>query len=990
MDSLGLVNELFLDDTSDANHMGQGNFHEGEAALLRESKTRISRDRYASPTDQHFIEMDKNNVILDHKLDKARGVSDSCLSPNGPIFVEFGSEGLELAINEQQAPENLADRCISPSIQIHREEPASPLMISSPTSTPRLIVENAEMDWDSMQHHVFSSRKGKLRRNIPVNTTTSESTLLAADCNITAAKVLGEKPGEMDLKEALPLPKSMIRPPPDMQNVSSKITRQRMPASSADVSKGEHLSAKGEHSTNETKTRHKVKLRRHTVSEQKLFSNDSVAESLAQEIVEIALNELFPVAQAGFESSEKTDTQLDELLALQAKIKKKNSLSSDFVSSHTTLFEDDRQKKRRGKSQIGQANIPLFETTSTSPGVRRATPTKSSERKKDVAPTRRKDQAKNETRSFSGVAASSMDNTRSASIPNSKHKSHHVDQTTTARASFADFMPGVESDQSIAVSTFVLRKDVALRPQLKIVLDEIRRRRAERKIPTAQQEPNDQLGIPTSEPNDTLESKDRLVVPEKDTKNNQKPKTFVAAFDEYDRLLDQLLRQNKILKQGGNASTTSLGDDSGIVKDRVTWIRRERDQAIDKYDSLLEVSDNQNGQDVHGTEVPKNLADIKSGRGIALQMTTSTPPRGSCTQDPRRTNVEVNSVVPSAAVQLKHESHHDKNVIVGQVDQNNAGPVSRGIEDCRDSPPDLCNDLRSESIPLCKSNTDNDTSGSIGELSEEKQTWFGSPTVPKVDTHRQLNAQVSKTGQNPITMHLTMPPLSPQSTTLPFLAKVEEEMDRPPRIVSIEVREPSSKQASSAWDEIWDHDRPDTPETIAPPKRQQATNPHCSTEVRISSPEKQRLLGSQTSHVTRKLRRQLDLARLATLAIRNSNQSLSLELQAFKHKLWQHRTCKRGERDILEACHYQLGSFQRRLKENRQIHHGAHWPNMDSSPVSTWDEFSDLQGAMLANLELMQYGRESLMGNLRQGVREGRVDEDTERLREVVRMMERL
>jgi hypothetical protein len=55
--------------------------------------------------------------------------------------------------------------------------------------------------------------------------------------------------------------------------------------------------------------------------------------------------------------------------------------------------------------------------------------------------------------------------------------------------------------------------------------------------------------------------------------------TVLETFEKYDILLDQLVRQNKILKRGGSASETSLGGDSEVVNSRVTELRSQRDNA---------------------------------------------------------------------------------------------------------------------------------------------------------------------------------------------------------------------------------------------------------------------------------------------------------------------------------------------------------------------------------------------------------------------------
>ena len=56
--------------------------------------------------------------------------------------------------------------------------------------------------------------------------------------------------------------------------------------------------------------------------------------------------------------------------------------------------------------------------------------------------------------------------------------------------------------------------------------------------------------------------------------------TMEATLEEYDTILDQLVRQNKTLKRGGKASETSLGSDSDIIKGRIIDLRLKTRRAM--------------------------------------------------------------------------------------------------------------------------------------------------------------------------------------------------------------------------------------------------------------------------------------------------------------------------------------------------------------------------------------------------------------------------
>lgn len=175
-------------------------------------------------------------------------------------------------------------------------------------------------------------------------------------------------------------------------------------------------------------------------------------------------------------------------------------------------------------------------------------------------------------------------------------------------------------------------------------------------------------------------------------------------------------------------------------------------------------------------------------------------------------------------------------------------------------------------------------------------------------------------------------------------------------------------------------------------------------EAPRTSSEKRRLLG-EYSDQTRQLRRDLDLARLTSLAIRNSQSNLSQEMQAFKKKLGKHRDCKRGELDILTACHVQLDSFQQRMKETKQTlqqpipmleRNGKprHHPEMrrerevrEEAAERGWEGFTEIKTAMLSNLNLMNHVKKSINSSPPTAVVHKHVDEDTERLLEMQRLM---
>lgn len=159
----------------------------------------------------------------------------------------------------------------------------------------------------------------------------------------------------------------------------------------------------------------------------------------------------------------------------------------------------------------------------------------------------------------------------------------------------------------------------------------------------------------------------------------------------------------------------------------------------------------------------------------------------------------------------------------------------------------------------------------------------------------------------------------------------------------------------------------------------------------VSSPEKRRLLGKEYSDQTSQLRRELDLARLASHQIRNSQAHLSQEMQSFKKKLHKHSHCKRGERAIMAACQSELDGFQQRIKSVKSGMTSSKPADSFTSELtleSTWEDFSEIRGAMLTNLKLMHDAQESLVKE-RFRMDEAHED-DSARLREIQSLMDKI
>lgn len=167
----------------------------------------------------------------------------------------------------------------------------------------------------------------------------------------------------------------------------------------------------------------------------------------------------------------------------------------------------------------------------------------------------------------------------------------------------------------------------------------------------------------------------------------------------------------------------------------------------------------------------------------------------------------------------------------------------------------------------------------------------------------------------------------------------------------------------------------------SPPRRARSASPE---KIRLSSPEKNRLLGKDGDQ-TRRLRQQIDMARLTSQSVRNSHASLSMELLNFKKKLY----AKRGERELLTSSYRAVRSAgptptrQRgaaaaaasfNMSRSQPHHHqhldsasetGAQLQHRDDETQSELtmetasdNNFSTIRGHMLKNLKLMQDAQE--------------------------------
>lgn len=901
----------------------------------------VAPDRYASPGDRTFLEMEDNDRNCGQEV----------------LFVG----------TEHQLPLENPDVWASPSnptrVAYRREpghSPTTTVLTTAVLPLDELLSDNMDSDWDAPKHKT----RGDAQTNVLAqNSGTAEHELRSIGSNPPSAKrelsdaSISYEQAEIGMSQTFP---------PFAKNPNFKSSRDMRP-----------ISPESNH-------------RRSTRPLQK--SVDKGVASIQEADHDLVEDELANVATSNNSTR-------------RSPLKKKES-SAHPSKEGTKVATSKKSKSRSPKKKRESTTLETLEDA-----------TKISSRESKSRSPHKKRVSKTSQCAADVTTVHDAPGERShgaSSTTNDKPTSSRCETLAPATLSEERTEDGLDVlvpvKSSCKVLKFQLRKDVALRPQLQSVLDEIQRRRAERQ--SASIHNGDEEQGTKQDHAEVLTAVDEFISPEAISEQKQFPpdlrdsgpiitepnragdpkksKVFKSAFDEYDCLLDQLLRQNKSLKEGESASQTSLGDDSGILRDRIAWIRRERDQAIDLYDFSLD-------------DALKTMKEDNKGN-------QSCPLIAS--------NIEYDT--PKSPVQSEYDlpkSPEQRGTASSAHGKDAASLVLAANHRSKSCPPTHAASLaeqtgnRAESLSPTKSRRNTVTSPSRGCGTPEmgQQTRQGSPPKTKMDTSEAFQPRFQTPAQSNSRIHDYLAAPSPTKTSparLPFLAKLEEMLDRPPRVVSIEVREPRNGETTTI-----DCDE-DTRQACSPQRRRHrrpaTTTTAAAKSPMVPSPERKRRSGPTVAEAssiehTRRLRRQLDLARLTNLAIRNSNQSLSLELEAFKQRLWQHRNCTRGERDILEACQLQLGSFQRHLEDKRKLpqSHFQHplWSHnrssthfqesKSSSEESSWDEFSNIQGAMLANLELMRSARASMVGKV-YSTRHGAVDEDTARLREVIAMMKRV
>ena len=527
-------------------------------------------------------------------------------------------------------------------------------------------------------------------------------------------------------------------------------------------------------------------------------------------------------------------------------------------------------------------------------------------------------------------------------------------------------------------------------------------------------------------------------------KSSTNSPTMEETLEEYDILLDQLVRQNTTLKRGGKASDTSLGSNSDAIRKQIDTLRQKKAKAAKVLNSVPLTRSR--------GKVPPSPESRQDERPFS-------PRKQSFIPEPRSTPVSVarggsrlsSAVKARAVLKYRPENGHSK-------PGSESPPARPGIVP-------LSSSIRSRSVPTRRQLAqENDTlnaemrrimsySEQVKEVfkpakvHEEKRSLSSiarynkfddhhkgddhrssyeavrpnlTDDVPADDKYQRLHHQVFRPPviSESHVLRSTSPPwhsskkttpksiaskredvkktLSPVSTTPPSSTPYMDKLMRERGIrtsfdMKSDKRNPSPSQRFSPYGngDYGGHRRDEREANkdrhYSPLRRQMEIRESDDTKP-VSSPEKRRLLGNNISKQTDQLKRDLEVARLNSQRIRSSQATLSSELEAFKRKLSQHARNKQGERDIIGACQSELGGFQQRLQATRRGIGARNDSFVSEMTLDTaWEDFSEIRGAMLTNLKLMHDAQERLIRE-RFRVHED-CDDDSARLREIQDLM---
>jgi hypothetical protein len=522
---------------------------------------------------------------------------------------------------------------------------------------------------------------------------------------------------------------------------------------------------------------------------------------------------------------------------------------------------------------------------------------------------------------------------------------------------------------------------------------------------------------------------------EKEMKGNPEKKEFKIeeTLEEYDTLVDQLMRQNKILKRGGRASETSLGSDSEVIKEKIIDLRVKKVKALDSIPSFSKAAkvappspDNWNRHGISKSIASDDIS-VRSDAPSIMKKKGSTFVRAEDLQANSQAPVSINRPPRPEDASPKRLMVRSQSLPSGRIVTTRKNPISAQeneggnkrfmsyTEQVREVFNSLKHRMESKGTKLEKMKAeDTKAKDELYPISNEKYSKVNLPDVHKErmntpksdDTQKSHQTKEKKSGwtltsnEGHQEQESRLQNIDYEKIQNKYNRDVKESailesntpyMDRLLRdrgmALAFDKRNPSPADRynhslashSHEMRELFNHES-------EIPKKMETKDPFRYTQPihvnALSTSEKRRLLGEFISEQTTQLKRDLDQAKLSSHLIRDSQANLSTELQAFEKKLSQHSRNKRGEREIIGACQSELGGFQQRLRDL-----GTRSDSFVSEMTvdSVWEDFSEIRGAMLTNLKLMHDAQERLLRKRFQV--EDDYSEEASKLREIQDLM---
>jgi len=428
-------------------------------------------------------------------------------------------------------------------------------------------------------------------------------------------------------------------------------------------------------------------------------------------------------------------------------------------------------------------------------------------------------------------------------------------------------------------------------------------------------------------------------------------------FEKYDSLVDQLVQKSKMLEQSTNIPEISYVDDPARFNEQLCDLAGKRNDARRYFSS--EQNYNSSCSPSRGS---KRLLSMRN-RAKTAPVVRRASSLAYADKDAYALDKSADS--PKGPTISPWKERASKEPDNGSFKFRSDSAFYRQSLPFANSPPTRkASKIRSKSVPSLRSAPSPETlcrmqsssTSSFAELAEKQKLLMERKRLleERHRSPRRVSEKIREIRESP-TQSRKHEMFWKQHVTHPKKVSKEPQQRRSPYSATYETARFSSPHYQ---------------------RQEDNKNLRAKSKNGISSPEKRRLLGKY-SNQTRELKRDLDLARLTSNSIRNTNTQLAGELESFKKKLSKHADYKQEERDLMETCHKDMVYLRRRLRDQDYVDNCSEITFDTAS-----DDFSEIRGELLTNLKILHDAREELLME-QFCIIEGRDDGDTARLDEL-------